>query len=120
MPGQATVALLATAIGQVGQVGQVDENLSGAACRESRGSPVVVTPSARRQSASLFRRRLRTALIRDSEADFEFIERVAVLSAAGYRKGEITRVLSCSPAQLRDALDRLRRIAPDLEIPAPE
>lgn len=70
----------------------------------------------RPQRRSRILRDLRQAVYADLEPQVTLVERVAVLAAAGYRKGEIAERVDADPAQLRNAWATLKRVAPQLEV----
>jgi hypothetical protein len=72
------------------------------------------------RAKSPFLRRMRAAIITDLEPTIRLTQQVAVLQAAGHKRTDIANRTGCSPAELRDALARVKRIAPDLELPNPE
>lgn len=74
-------------------------------------------PSATRlaQPSSAFLRSLRRALLEDFEAELVLACKIAVLSAAGYRRAEIARVLNAPQASLRAAELRVKRAADRLD-----
>jgi hypothetical protein len=61
--------------------------------------------------------KLRGHVIADLEDEITLACQVGTLAAAGYRKGEIARLTKATPAQLRNAYARLRRVAPNIELP---
>lgn len=68
------------------------------------------------QPHSVFLSRLRRALLEDFETELILASKVAVLSAAGYRRSEIARMLDAPPAQLRLAELRVKKAAERLDL----
>jgi hypothetical protein len=64
---------------------------------------------------SAFLGSIRTALLRDFEAELVLASKYAVLQAAGYRRSEITKMLDAPPAALRAAELRVKRAAERLD-----
>ncbi len=58
---------------------------------------------------------LRRALLADLQEEVEVALRVAVLAAGGYTEREIAVRLGLTPAEVRRAIARLRRVKPALE-----
>jgi transposase-like protein len=53
--------------------------------------------------------------VEDALAPLRLAVGVALLAEAGYSRAEIARRTGASPAALKDAWDRLERIAPDID-----
>jgi hypothetical protein len=66
-------------------------------------------------ASSPFLLSLRKGLLEDFESELLLSCRVAVLQAAGYRRSEIARRLTATPAQLRVAYARVDRVAERLD-----
>lgn len=67
-----------------------------------------------------FNRTMRRHIIRDLEPTILLTQRVAVLQAAGHRRADIARITGATPTELKDALARVKRIAPLMELPNPQ
>jgi DNA-binding CsgD family transcriptional regulator len=57
---------------------------------------------------------LSRALAADAKSEVEFAMRVGTLVALGHSRGEIAAALDATPAEVRGAIERLRRIGHDL------
>jgi biotin operon repressor len=54
------------------------------------------------------------ALAADMEDEVKFAARVGTLAAMGHSRGEIAAALDATPAQVKGAVERLRRVGHDI------
>jgi hypothetical protein len=72
-------------------------------------------PPAKPADRSQFLRDLAQALAADARAEVELAVRVGVLTALGYRQREVVEITGASVAEVRAALQRLRRVSERLD-----
>jgi hypothetical protein len=75
----------------------------------------VATKVATRRRASSFLRGLERALAEDAEEEIQVLLKVAVLVATGHSHREVGERLELTPAQIRSAVGRLRRVSPGFD-----
>lgn len=68
-----------------------------------------MTPTIAMPPRSPFLRRLHGAIFAELTPTIELAQQIAVLQAAGHRRGEIARALDADPADMRAAQALLRR-----------
>jgi hypothetical protein len=57
-------------------------------------------------------RELHRALVADVQAEIQLALKVGTLTAMGFRRYEVARLLGASPADFKLAVERLQRVAP--------